>query len=104
MADSGDTVQETFAFACGSCGETWQRTYEVMFFTDPAGLTRQEYVDEAGAAVRSPLVEAICPKCGGRQVHAVTPELLERARSAEHAEHPHLFRFTHRNSRNDDAS
>jgi hypothetical protein len=42
-----------------------------MFFTDPldaSGLTTQEYVDEAGRAIRSPLTDAVCPRCGGRKV------------------------------------
>ncbi|MFJ1968127.1 hypothetical protein ACIO93_05615 [Streptomyces sp. NPDC087903] len=65
------SVPETFAFACGTCGNTWRTAFLVMFFTDPLdpwGLTTQEYVDETGRAVRSPLSEAVCPRCGGRRV------------------------------------
>jgi hypothetical protein len=97
------SVPETFAFACGDCGHTWEATFQVMFFTDPmdaSGLTTQEYVDEAGRAMRSPLADAICPKCGGRKVHVLEAGLAERARKAGHApaEHPprHRPRFPHR--------
>ena len=64
-------VSETFTFTCGDCGHVWEATFRLMFFTDPmdaTGLTTQEYVDEAGRAVRSPLADAVCPECGGRRV------------------------------------
>lgn len=64
-------VSETFTFACRSCGHAWQAAFQVVFFTDPldaTGLTTQEYVDEAGRAIRSPLADAVCPECGGRRV------------------------------------
>jgi hypothetical protein len=65
------SVTESFAFACARCGHAWQATFRLMFFTDPTdptGLTTQEYVDEAGRAIRSPLADAVCPVCGGRRV------------------------------------
>jgi len=71
MAAEPREVAETFAFACAGCGHGWEATFRLMFFTDPmdlSGLTTQEYVDEAGRAVRSPLTDAVCPKCGGRKV------------------------------------
>ncbi|MGW0824477.1 hypothetical protein [Streptomyces sp. NPDC002845] len=82
-------VPETFAFACGDCGHTWEATFQVMFFTDPndpTGLTTQEYVDEVGHAIRSPLSDAVCPECGGRKVHVMEPEAAERARETERKE------------------
>ncbi|WP_405866816.1 MULTISPECIES: hypothetical protein [unclassified Streptomyces] len=71
MATDPHSVPETFRFACADCGHVWTTTFQLMFFTDPldtSGLTTQEYVDEEGRAVRSPLTEAVCPKCGGRKV------------------------------------
>ena len=71
MAAQPRSVPETFAFACGVCGHSWEATFQVMFFTDPldaSGLTTQEYVDEAGRAIRSPLTDAVCPRCGARKV------------------------------------
>jgi len=71
------SVPETFAFACGGCGHAWEATFQLMFFTDPldaSGLTTQEYVDEAGRAVRSPLADAVCPRCGSRRVSLERPE------------------------------
>lgn len=76
MAAEPREVAETFAFACGNCGHAWEAGFRVMFFTDPLdtlGLTTQEYVDEAGRAVRSPLTEAVCPECGGRRVQVRLP-------------------------------
>ncbi|WP_225320897.1 hypothetical protein [Streptomyces luteolifulvus] len=71
MAAQPRSVRETFAFSCGVCGHSWEATFQVMFFTDPldaSGLTTQEYVDEAGRAIRSPLADAVCPRCGARKV------------------------------------
>lgn len=103
-------VPETFAFTCGDCGDCWEATFQVMFFTNPtdaAGLTTQEYVDEEGKALRSPLADAICPKCGGRTVHVLEAGLAERARRAEHeprppqehhGHHEHRLHLPHRHS------
>ncbi|MER5755467.1 hypothetical protein [Streptomyces sp. NPDC002088] len=74
-ADPGP-VSETFAFTCGDCGHVWETVFRVMFFTDPtdaSGLTTQEYVDEEGRAVRTPLSKAACPDCGGRRVRVTSP-------------------------------
>ena len=96
------SVPETFAFACGDCGHAWEATFQVMFFTDPldaSGLTTQEYVDEAGKAIRSPLTDAVCPKCGSRKVHVLEAGRAERARRAEHeprTRHEHHFHLPHR--------
>lgn len=71
MAADPRSVPETYGFFCEACGRAWKATFQLMFFTDPldpSGLTTQEYVDEAGRAVRSPLSEAVCPDCGGRRV------------------------------------
>ncbi|MFD4523779.1 hypothetical protein ACFWP7_07585 [Streptomyces sp. NPDC058470] len=74
MTTEPGAVRETFAFACGNCGHSWQATFRLMFFTDPldpldpTGQTTQEYVDEDGAAIRSPLTDAVCGKCGSRRV------------------------------------
>ncbi|MFD5629764.1 MULTISPECIES: hypothetical protein [unclassified Streptomyces] len=71
MTTEPGAVSETFAFACGNCGHAWEATFQVMFFTDPldpTGQTTQEYVDEDGAAVRSPLNDAVCTRCGSRRV------------------------------------
>ncbi|MFI6335994.1 hypothetical protein [Streptomyces sp. NPDC050535] len=71
MTTEPGAVSETFAFACGNCGHTWEATFQVMFFTDPldpTGQTSQEYVDEDGTAVRSPLTDAVCVRCGSRRV------------------------------------
>ncbi|MFE9765352.1 hypothetical protein ACFYPC_12615 [Streptomyces sp. NPDC005808] len=71
MTTEPGAVRETFAFACRSCGHSWRATFRLMFFTDPldtTGQTTQEYVDEDGAAVRSPLTDAVCGKCGSRRV------------------------------------
>lgn len=67
-------VPETFVFGCAGCGHVWQAVFQVVFFTDPVSLYTQEYVDEAGRALRSPLADAVCPRCGGRQVDVTTPE------------------------------
>jgi hypothetical protein len=102
MTEEPRSVPETFAFACGGCGHTWEATFQLMFFTDPldaSGLTTQEYVDEAGKAIRSPLADAVCPRCGGRKVHVLEAGLAERARRAEHeppAHHKHHLRLPHR--------
>lgn len=96
------SVPEAFAFTCEDCGHTWEATFQVMFFTDPldaSGLTTQEYVDEAGKAIRSPLADAVCPQCGGRTVHVLEAGLAERARRAEHeprAHHEHRLHLPHR--------
>ncbi|MFJ3670000.1 hypothetical protein ACIPSE_26450 [Streptomyces sp. NPDC090106] len=69
-ADPG-SVPETFAFACGACGRTWEATFRLMFFTnplDPTSASTQEYVDEDGRAISSPLTDAVCPRCGSRRV------------------------------------
>lgn len=101
-------VPETFAFTCGDCGHSWEATFQVMFFTNPtdaSGLTTQEYVDEDGRALRSPLADAVCPKCGGRTVHVLEAGLAERARRAEqhqprppHKHHEHRLHLPHRHS------
>lgn len=100
-------VSETFEFTCGDCGHSWEATFQVMFFTDPtdaSGLTTQEYVDEEGKAIRSPLADAICPKCGGRTVRVLEARLAERARRAEHEprppheHHEHQLHLPHRHS------
>lgn len=93
MTPEPRSVSETFAFACGECGHTWEAGFQVMFFTDPldaSGLTTQEYVDEAGRAVGSPLADAICPKCGGRRVQVTEAGRAEHERPARHAHRPHL--------------
>ncbi|MEU9449948.1 hypothetical protein [Streptomyces sp. NPDC048277] len=70
-------VPETFAFACGNCGKVWEATFQAVFFTDPIAdpelQSTQEYVDEAGRAVRSPLADALCPRCGSRRVRITAP-------------------------------
>jgi DNA-directed RNA polymerase subunit M/transcription elongation factor TFIIS len=76
MTTEPGPVRETFAFACGNCGHGWEATFRLMFFTDPldtTGRTTQEYVDEDGAAVRSPLTDAVCGKCGSRRVRVSAP-------------------------------
>ncbi|MER7348068.1 hypothetical protein ABT390_21980 [Streptomyces aurantiacus] len=95
---TAEPVTETFAFACGDCGHVWEASFQVMFFTDPVGQNTQEYVDEAGKALRSPLADAVCPRCGGRKVHVMAPEFADRARAAEHADRPerHHLRLPHR--------
>ena len=85
------TVSETFAFTCGDCGNTWKTTFQITFLPaplDPTGQGTLEYVDETGKAMKSPLTDAVCPKCTGRTVHVMSPDLAERARAAEHARHP----------------
>ncbi|MFD9003382.1 hypothetical protein ACFV0T_20795 [Streptomyces sp. NPDC059582] len=80
-------VSETFAFACGDCGHVWEAVFRVMFFTNPtdaAGLTTQEYVDEHGRAVRTPLSEAVCPDCGGRRVRVTSPGSPGRGHDVGH--------------------
>ncbi|MGW7255337.1 hypothetical protein [Streptomyces sp. NPDC054834] len=72
-------VPETFVFVCAGCGHVWQAVFQVVFFTDPVSVYTQEYVDEAGRALRSPLADAVCPRCGGRQVRVTTPERAARA-------------------------
>ncbi|MCI3928937.1 hypothetical protein [Streptomyces sp. AN091965] len=95
MPPEPDPVTETFAFTCGDCGETWESTFRVMFFpdpaasADPAGSAVQEYVDEDGNALRSPLAAAVCPRCGGRTVHVMAPGFADRAHAAEHPPRPH---------------
>jgi ribosomal protein S27AE len=70
-------VPETFAFSCGRCGEAWEATFQAVFFTDPIAdpdlQSTQEYVDEAGRAVWSPLTDAVCPRCGSRKVRITAP-------------------------------
>lgn len=99
MTADPEAVSETFAFACGDCGETWERTFTVLFFTDATGLGAQEYVDEDGAAMRTPLADAVCPKCEGRKVHVMAPGPGARARAAEHEDHPHHLHFPHRHKK-----
>ncbi|MER7968955.1 hypothetical protein ABTX35_08140 [Streptomyces sp. NPDC096080] len=89
MTEQPHEVPETFAFTCGSCGHHWEAAFRLLFFTDPlspTGGTTQEYVDEAGRAVRSPLTDAVCPRCGGRRVTVLEPERARREARAEHAE------------------
>ncbi|NNN36033.1 hypothetical protein HLK59_37860 [Streptomyces sp. S3(2020)] len=91
MAEEPRSVPETFAFACGDCGHTWEAGFELMFFTDPldaSGLTTQEYVDEAGKAIRSPLADAVCPRCGGRTVHVGQAGPAEPGPAARHTHRP----------------
>ncbi|MER7931041.1 hypothetical protein AB0N99_37780 [Streptomyces sp. NPDC093272] len=70
-------VPETFVFACGRCGEVWEAVFQAVFFTDPVAdpdlQSTLEYVDEAGRAVRSPLADAVCPRCGSRRVRITAP-------------------------------
>ncbi|WP_030670187.1 hypothetical protein [Streptomyces sp. NRRL B-1347] len=107
MPPEPEPVTETFAFTCGDCGETWESSFRVMFFSDPAGLATpagtagaagsvtQEYVDEDGNALRSPLAAAVCPKCGGRRVHVMAPGFADRAHAAEHPPRPHHVHSLH---------
>ncbi|MFJ2608376.1 hypothetical protein ACIQOU_27230 [Streptomyces sp. NPDC091279] len=99
MSEQSPEVPETYAFTCGTCGYGWQATFELLFFTDaldPAGGTTQEYVDEAGRAVRSPLTDAVCPRCGGRRVRVDEPGQQDRSTRVGHegpdrpAHHLHL--------------
>ncbi|MFE9773412.1 hypothetical protein ACFYOV_17355 [Streptomyces sp. NPDC005931] len=80
-------VPETFVFVCGGCGFVWQAVFQVVFFTDPTSLYSQEYVDEAGRAVRSPVDEAVCPRCRGRTVRVTTPGLAGAGRASSAAAH-----------------
>lgn len=73
MSDPDEAFTETFAFACGKCGETWERTFEVVFLPDPVSPNPQEYVDEDGKAMRSPLTDAVCGTCGSRKVRVTSP-------------------------------
>lgn len=90
-------VPETFVFACGHCGYVWQAVFQVVFFTDPTSLDTQEYIDEAGRAVRSPLSDAVCPRCSWRNVHITTPELAARDHTGSDAppRHEHHFHLHH---------
>lgn len=86
MSEQPHEVPETFAFTCGTCGHAWEAAFRLLFFTDPlspTGGTTQEYVDEAGRAVRSPLADAVCPRCGGRRVRVLEAGLAERTARAE---------------------
>ncbi|MEU6064001.1 MULTISPECIES: hypothetical protein [Streptomyces] len=89
-------VPETFVFTCRDCGYVWQAVFQVVFFTDPTSLDTQEYVDEAGRPVRSPLADAVCPFCHGRHVHVTTPELAGRAEPRRADRHGHRFHLRHR--------
>ncbi|MEU3241566.1 MULTISPECIES: hypothetical protein [unclassified Streptomyces] len=85
MTSEPGSVSETFAFACRNCGHTWEAAFQVMFFTDPtdaAGLHTQEYVDEDGVAIRSPLADAVCTRCGSRRVRVASPDTVRRPRPA----------------------
>ncbi|MGW2642303.1 hypothetical protein [Streptomyces sp. NPDC001348] len=86
-------VPETFVFACGDCRHVWQAVFQVVFFTDPTVLCTQEYVDEAGRALRSPLTDAVCPRCGGRKVRVTTPELAGAAAAPSSTHRGHRFRL-----------
>ncbi|MFD3839030.1 hypothetical protein ACFWWC_22645 [Streptomyces sp. NPDC058642] len=102
MTPEPRSVPETFAFVCGDCGHTWEAAFQVMFFTDPldaSGLTTQEYVDEAGKAIRSPLADAVCPRCGRRKVRVLEAGHTEHARHAEpepRTHHKHRLHLPHR--------
>ncbi|OIJ62854.1 hypothetical protein [Streptomyces mangrovisoli] len=75
-----DAVPETFAFRCRDCGNAWEATFRVVFVTDPTadpagpGPGPQEYVDEAGRAMRTPLSDAVCARCGSRRVRVAAPD------------------------------
>ncbi|MFJ3230712.1 hypothetical protein [Streptomyces sp. NPDC086787] len=90
-------VPETFVFVCARCGYMWQEEFQVVFFTDPVSLDTQEYVDEAGRAMRSPLSDAVCERCGGRNVRVTTPELAARPVRGAAPRHEHRFHL-HRHS------
>ncbi|MFF4545729.1 hypothetical protein [Streptomyces sp. NPDC001435] len=92
-------VPETFVFACRDCRYVWQAVFQVVFFTDPTSLDTLEYVDEAGRPVRSPLADAVCPLCRGRNVQVTTPELAGRAGSRGDDRHRHRHRFHLRHRR-----
>ncbi|MFE9996946.1 hypothetical protein [Streptomyces avermitilis] len=105
MAGPGKAVTETFAFSCANCGATWDETFEVVFPTDPLGQNTQEYVEEDGTALRSPLTAAVCPECGSRKVRVTSPELAPRARTAEQAarsqHHDHHLHLPHLHHKDD---
>lgn len=73
MTAEPDAVTETFAFTCGDCGHAWERTFTLMFFTDPGRPDVQEYLDENDEPLRSPLAVAVCPRCGSRAVRVSSP-------------------------------
>ncbi|MFJ5173195.1 hypothetical protein ACIP68_05025 [Streptomyces griseoviridis] len=102
MTEQPHEVPETFTFVCGSCGQSWEATFRLLFFTDPlapTGGATQEYVDEAGRSVRSPLTDAVCPRCGGRRVRVLETDRAEREARAEQAhqeDRPHRENRAHR--------
>jgi DNA-directed RNA polymerase subunit M/transcription elongation factor TFIIS len=108
MTPEPRSVPETFAFACGDCGHSWEASFQVMFFTDPldaSGLTTQEYVDEAGKAIRSPLADAVCPECGSRRVNVLEAGHAEHTRHTEpepRTRHKHRLHLPHRSPERSD--
>ncbi|MBB0245730.1 hypothetical protein FNQ90_16870 [Streptomyces alkaliphilus] len=76
-----ETVTESYAFACLSCGHGWERTYRIEHHVDPLGHPFVLYfADEE--RVPSPLSRPRCPDCGGGRIRLMRSGLVERV---EHA-------------------
>ncbi|WP_059007109.1 hypothetical protein [Streptomyces specialis] len=79
--NAGETVRETYGFACLSCGHGWEQTYRIEHRADPHGRPFVSY-HEDGRQVPSPLTHPVCRNCGGHRVRVVRPDLVAAARRA----------------------
>ncbi|WP_332328052.1 MULTISPECIES: hypothetical protein [unclassified Streptomyces] len=64
------TVQESYAFACLACGQSWEQTYEIEHHVDRDNRPYLLYFAD-GERVPSPLSRLTCPQCGGHDVRIV---------------------------------
>ncbi|GAA3372399.1 hypothetical protein GCM10020367_27170 [Streptomyces sannanensis] len=62
-----ETVQESYAFACVTCGHAWEQTYDIEHHIDGRGQPFFVYRVQ-GQQVPSPLNRLSCLNCGGHKI------------------------------------
>ena len=70
-------IREVYAFSCRTCGQAWQREYEIRRVHDSRGLIQSAFFLD-GLRATSPLTQSPCDGCGSARV-LVTPR-TRRAR------------------------
>ena len=64
---SRQTVTESYAFACLSCGYGWEQTYRIEHHREPDGRPYVLYFAD-GVRVPSPLARLTCRNCDGHRI------------------------------------
>ncbi|WP_062216512.1 hypothetical protein [Streptomyces sp. NBRC 109706] len=73
------TTRESYAFACLSCGYSWEQRFEVELRTGPEGERLVRYL-VGGRPVPSPLTHPSCPNCGGHRVRVLPAGTVDAVR------------------------